>query len=497
MLPTTYVLTVFLFKHPISVMFALIKNLYTDFISLLKVIVFVVRPFKSLAVYEHYLALSARTSNSNLNPDHRKLVRQFRLLYAVITCQAVVQLFHYISAPYFKRTPETTNSLYHLLTFDLIHYYRLPRVSYIVLSLQCPLVIYYLHLYYFRPNAYFSFRLKTALFGNKKKKWLHLIKKDDQEILLQVGLGKWFQSRPESVEEILRRVAVVITNFFEGFILIFDLAILVNVTVCARWFYRTAFNYHHFSSSGWEVVFVHLPLFLSHGFVYHAHGFAYLYVIGFTAALAFVTLVFWSLLVRENNIQIRRALKLWDGKKLCAALQENIAIFRLLFAVDSLLGNAFFVFILLNFPTAALLSMMVFFGGSSGRWQWSRNIFLLFILFILVVEMVIGVVLLHISLAKLSQRLHSGAPLLVKWFSGVDEVGGGVLSKKVRNNEKQKISLRYHVTVWTHTMRLLTANRYSFTYGIVGSPVTMRTFIKCLLLWAKMLMYSYNLITRH
>ncbi len=93
----------------------------------------------------------------------------------------------------------------------------------------------------------------------------------------------------------------------------------------------------------------------------------------------------------------------------------------------------------------------------------------------------------HVAIARLSCHFHGGGAYLVSFSARNGEVhegdkGGGDQTKKKstlwRCKVKGVVAFRHRLTVWMHTLRLVTANRYSITYGLIGAPVTMATFTR-------------------
>ncbi|KAH9397353.1 hypothetical protein TYRP_003664 [Tyrophagus putrescentiae] len=119
---------------------------------------YVVTPFKSLATFENYFAISAATSN-NSHQDYQKLVWQFKLLLTTVLYYSCFQAFQNYYLPWSTVTPEV-----HLLTVDLVYFGRLPGRFHLLLSTQSAMVAYLLTLFYFRPNAYLNRLLASVLF---------------------------------------------------------------------------------------------------------------------------------------------------------------------------------------------------------------------------------------------------------------------------------------------------------------------------------------------
>ncbi|KAH9402497.1 hypothetical protein TYRP_016024 [Tyrophagus putrescentiae] len=207
-----------------------------------------------------------------------------------------------------------------------------------------------------------------------------------------------------------------------------------------------------------------LPVYLAHVLVAFTFIYAFCSILNLASAFAFVSVLYLCRLVDANIIHLKRATKKRKRKNrlnalfnLCRLLRDNITIFRLLFAANSSYGNAFLAFIMLNFPTNAIFTVMALFSRG-------MNAFNYYVIIGLVVQEAVGTMVVHARLARFSQHLHGAANLLVS-FSAREKYG------KESKNEQKTNSVppfnRSQVTIWTHTMRLLTTNRFGFTYGVI------------------------------
>ena len=453
------------------------KVVKSFFIVWFKVAIYVTRPFKSLKVFEHYFFITSIIANykyQNGKDDIKKksiisFQLLFKLLFATLLYFTLLNLLHLTNF-------QTPASL-HILVYDAVYFLGLPSSFYFLISLQCALVVYFIVTFYFCPNAYFNGHLAAVLgFENYFEK-----KQNHFSSLLSLKNKKAVRSK-----------ATVIANLVETFTLITDIG-----TLCAFIQFTTIY-FTHFeitrTLSNLIKALTLLPVYLAHVLVAFTFIYAFCSILNLASAFAFVSVLYLCRLVDASIIHLKRATKKRKRKnrlnvlfKLCRLLRDNITIFRLLFAANSSYGNAFLAFIMLNFPTNAIFTVMALFSRG-------MNAFNYYVIIGLVVQEAVGTMVVHARLARFSQHLHGAANLLVS-FSAREKYG------KESKNEQKTNSVppfnRSQVTIWTHTMRLLTTNRFGFTYGVIGAPITMPIFTKCLLLYGKMLMYSYRLVKYH
>ena len=210
-----------------------------------------------------------------------------------------------------------------------------------------------------------------------------------------------------------------------------------------------------------------LPLLLLNAAVTLTTVYAYVAMVGLLASYAFVLLYYVHLLMRINKRQLQEVLfNTGNGNLLNRVLHANLAIFQLLFQMDAFIGSAFFTFLLANFPSFASCAMMVLFNRP--RPGEEEDFTVMVVLFGIVLYEIIGTLGVHVLFARLSRHLHSSAALLVSYSAKVG----------VKRNCQPFSFLKHQLTLWTHTMRLLTVRRYGITYGVVGSLVTMTTFAR-------------------
>ena len=448
-------------------------------------------PFKSLAFFENYFALSAATSVTN-RFRNRKLVWQLHFLTAAMLYFTALQVFQC----YLPRTPSATE--WHLLTFDVVYFFHLPSRCNLLLGMQSALIVYYIHIFYFWPNAPLNRLLEGVLFGRQAG----FVKPKRQEILRVLPnfiLGKKRNKRQRMfyrralplvaisaapISEAVIPVALSSAAFFDLFTLGLNLVVVLGMVK----FLALYWEHYFFSTDAPFWSFLTEPsmfqrkaaLLLSTlpPFLLHASGqitviYAYLVVVGFAACYAFVLLSYLHELLAENSRQLRSVLFEEHGNgsknhcnwlRLNKVFHANLAIFRVLFHLDHFGGNAFFAFLLANFPSFAFCSMMVLFN----RRLLEEDFLALFVLSGIVFYEIIGTLVVHVLFARLSRHLHSSAALLVSYSAKMG----------VKRNCQPFSFLKHQLTLWTHTMRLLTVRRYGITYGVVGSLVTMATFAR-------------------
>ena len=485
------------------------------FFSPLKVVRYVVTPFKSLATFENYFAISAATSN-NSHQDYQKLVWQFKLLLTTVLYYSCFQAFQNYYLPWSTFTPEV-----HLLTVDLVYFGRLPGRFHLLLSTQSAMVAYLLTLFYFRPNAYLNRLLANVFFGStpfrrpskKTKKYCQVLqnllllerKKHNSRKMLCGVLS--MTSQHQSLSEAVLPVALSVTAFIDLFTLFVHPIVLVVICRFLLIYWELCLS-AAFSTSpevAIEQLLGTLPLLLLNAAVTLTTVYAYVAMVGLLASYAFVLLYYVHLLMRINKRQLQEVLfKSGNGSSLSEVLHANLAIFQLLFQMDAFIGSAFFTFLLANFPSFASCAMMVLFNRR--RPGEEEDFTVMIVLFGIVLYEIIGTLGVHVLFARLSRHLHSSAVLLVNYSAKVGVVAG---------NCQPFSSLRHQLTLWRHTMRLLTVRRYGITYGVIGVIVTMTTFARvcekgvwkfkfkfcfcsqCLLLFGKLLMYSYSMVRIH
>ena len=425
-------------------------------LTILAVAIFVATPFKSLAVYKHYFAFSAQTCNQQ-QQRNQSLVNQLRFLIAILFYFILLNIGHYT----FQFT--AINHLWlHVLTYDSVHFHGLPRHFYLLFTLPCSLVIYYFYFFYFRPNVYFNEYLKMTLLPGDHNP------------------NQVFQTK-NSVEQKIKSIAISITNLLETFIIIADIGTIVGFIQHSVDFIANCSIYFSIKSFAdvCTVLFLFLPLYLFHTAVYFTFFYAFVYILGLAATYGFVTITLGFSLVKENNAQIRHAIKLEKTGKskvlLCALLRQNVTIFRLVFAGNDFFGNAFLAFLIFNFPANAVFMVRLLFGKP-------MDAFSFFVVSGFAAHQLIGTVLLHVCLAKFSRYLtHSTAVMLVGFTARQELEIKRICGKNCGNGFRFRFcitKLRQQLTVWAHTMRLLTVKRYGFEYGVIGAPVTASTFAK-------------------
>lgn len=449
-------------------------------LTVLKVAIFAATPFKSLSSFKHYFALSAQINNYDRLDERRvSLRRQLKLLFLAQFYFITLNLFHSLAQSPF---PEV-----HILTLDVIYYLHLPSQLDFLYALQVSMVTYYLYLFYFRPSAYLNGRLAYVLFGRAASH--HISNKNYFKILstyLTRGKGYLLSSLPTSQALIL--AATTITNLLEGFILVVNLVVLLGVLKMFSWYFER-FLPLQLTYTGAGTVFslpveehplgtllLTLPLFLGHFFLILNVVYAYTTLLAFMGSYTFVSIVHLYLLLRENSRQMSlvigskgRGKKAKTSLQLVEQLYVNISHFRYLFALNSFLGTAFSVFLLTNFPTCAICAMLVLLDG-----HLRDDLFAFSLMLGIVAYEMIGLIILHVCVARLSSRhLHGSAVLLLR-YNADSQCGNSRRQKEsyFRSSFKSKL------IIWSHTMRLLTVNRYGFTYGLVRAPVTMSTFAK-------------------
>ncbi len=465
--------------------FQTLSKMIFNFVStVFKVALFTATPFKSLAVYRTYFDLSSQTSFAAGGNRNLKLIFLFRLLLAALLYLIALNLFNFC-------LPRALPLEGRLATFDTVHYFNFPAPFYLLFSLHCALVVNYLYCYYFRPSQLFNDHLRRALFSSEKTG------PTTQSELFQKTLCSKVPPAERStsaVAELIRRKATVITNHLEAFIAVSDFGVVIWFSKMGQWYVGHYFSLLSGSSSSsltWKLTSP--PVFLLHGALYLTYNYAFCYSIGFVMSYTFVSLSYLSLLIEESNRKVEGAIskRTESGKslpKLVRSLRENVTIFRLLFAADAFHGNAFLAFLLINLPTNAMFTVLCVFQ--------QMDAFLLFSAAIIVLQEVIGTVLLHVTFARFSRHAHGKVARLLVRFSAHQGGGGGGKGDdqgddqgdkqkqnrtKVKKKKAGSVSFsvtRERVTVWAHTMRLLTVNQYGFTYGAIGAKVTIATFSK-------------------
>lgn len=497
---------------------------------LFNVITFISTPFKSLAVYEHYFVISAQTEKTRQR-QHRnqKLVQLFWVLLCLhlyFACQYVVLLFLASFYPF-----STTITTVHVVTFDFVYAFHFFSHIYIFVILNCLMTAFCLHLFYFRPNSQLNDQLKRALFSDGSSE-------DSSPVSAKTPLAP-----PLSADtcESVRKVVTTITNLLESFIPTFLLcAVLIFATQLRQLYLHLAAL--RCTAPEWAAYAV---VFLSHALVYYAFTFTFLYIIGFLGSFFFAVLTLLTTLVRENNRQIMAAVRqsrqnqALSSGELCSSsktlsrllLRANLLHFRLLFSAQAFVGNAFLAFLAVNMPCSALFSVMLLFFRRMEAGQ-------LLLVGCTAAYQAVGTVLLHVLYAQFSRRLHwPVAGLLVGLSASASAFtarasfqrrsqsrgsDGQPLVLVSRRKWTELLEVRGQLTLWAHTARLLTANRYGFTYGLIGAPVTMATLARvcrllpfyhfiyivfssinfllllhykqCFFLYLKLVLYSYSLV---
>ena len=455
--------------------------------SPLKVAIYAATPFKSLASFEHYFALSTATSGSSGFQD-RKLVLQFRLLLATLLyCSCLLVCHHYLLPP---SSPEVR-----LLTLDIVYFTRLPGRFSLLLSTQSTMAAYYVFLFYFRPNIFLNRLLSSVLFGHRGggsrfqkpqnqfqtiKNYLFLKSKRRKMLCGSLPLTGQL-----SLFESVFQVALNVSALTDLFTLGADFVAVVLGVRFSLLYWKLFLNLETWNSNSFSyfenftplsVVLLSTLLVLLHAAVEVATVYAYVVVVSLAGNFIFVVLSYVHLLLRENGRQLREVL--FNYRNNCSTttfikvLHENLSIFRLLFQMDAFIGNAFFAFLLANLPNFAFCSTMVLFNGR----LLAEDPFALFILSAIALYQFVGTLVVHVLLARLSRHLHSSAALLVSYSAQVGVVAGNHHKKSCQLSSI--FSLRHQLTLWTHTMRLLTVRRYGITYGVIGSLVTMATFAR-------------------
>ena len=437
--------------------------------TILKVAFFVATPFKSLAVYKNYLAVLAQTRPMNTggqpNQPNRSYLRLFKLLFAF---QAYFILLNSAYLTVQSITPNLLpGSSLHILTFDTVHLFHLPSSFYLTYVLQCCFGSYLTFLFYFRPNRLLNGRLEVALYGRQSKQ------------------GNVFLS--PSVDVATMAAAVKLTNAIEGFILLLDICLLM------AFLHFTLVFIEHFQVPETSVNFfclaAYFVVYLLHALAFIVNLYAFNYIFCLAGAFGFVCLIYLYLFVRLNTEQIRRAVRRQcRGVSVCQnatiqlvkLLRNNITAFQMLFAGNAFFGNSFLAFLLINLPSNALFTMMLLFGRQIDRLS-------LFAIGIFATHEMLGIVLLHFALAWISRHVHSAGALLMGHSArnglmvdkGLGDKGDHQQTMTLwKSKVKQSLLKKQKIIIWRHTMRLVTANRYGFTYGMVGACVTMSTFTK-------------------
>ena len=472
--------------------------------TFVKVAAFIARPFKSLAIFEHYLAISAQTGwrtdskrqirNQNQNRN-QFLVKQFKFLFAILTYFILLNTVLFIAAQA-SSTPDLF-PLLHILSFDTRFFFRLPNSFYLLYTLECLLAFYLLFLFYFRPNDLITDRLRSVLFRNNRQTNREKYSNGRSSLALFKSSSPLF-SPTFAIDSSTRAAALKLTNTLEGFILLIDFCFLFLLIQYWRILWEKVQHFSCFASDQYYYPTVVLAtsgaalffLLLVHALVFAVALYSLSYVLILTGTFGFAGILYAHLLLRFNTEQLKRV----TGRayipgspesgahlQLCKLLRQNVTIFRLLFAGNAFLGNAFFAFLVINFPVNAVLTVALLF--SSGK----MDRFSLFVMMVFVVHELLGTVLMHVAIARLSRHLHSGGRYLVGFSArssgsgvcGGDQGDGDQIKKRStiwRCKVKGVIALRHRLTIWMHTLRLVTANRYSITYGLIGAPVTMATF---------------------
>ena len=444
-----------------------LKTLLKQLSTFIRVAAFVARPFKSLAIFRHYFVISAQTRNDRRLPssstgdqkDQRFLLQQFQFLFAVLTYSILLHAVFFTLqtlTPFSGRFSSWAPTL-HILLSNPLYLFRLPAGFHLLLMLECLFGIYCFHVVYFRPNDLINGRMEEILFGNKKRKR---------------GVSS---SSFSSVDAATRELAIIITNSCESFVLLFGGCLFYG------FFQLTLIFFEHFSplTSQLKLCACFL-LYLVHALAVFIFVYAIAFIVIFVGAYSLVGLAYFHLAIRRNTSLISRQHTVVTHRRkemkipiLCRLLRSNVAIFRVVFAGNAFLNDIFLAFLLVNFPVNALFSVMIVFGQNLDH-------FSLAVLTVFVAHEVVGTVLIHIWLARFSRHLHSGGVHLVRFSAR----SFGITSEEKSQQNRvfiQKLPavsfLKGKLFIWTHTMRLLTTNRYGFTYGFIGAPVTMRTIV--------------------
>lgn len=429
------------------------KNLANLATTLPRVAFFVATPFKSLAVYRHYFSIAEQI---NQKDRKRSLVVQFRALFTLLVYFILQNTFFL-----FFQNSQTQLTL-HILTYDTLNFFGLSGSFYLLYTMECCLAIYYLRVVYFRPSMLINNQLKATLFGSR----------GSESIQSRAG-GKPLKTLSSSpaINATIRRTSVLIANSIESFILAADIGLLAGFVQYISVFFK------HFSQLETFCKIAYFLCFLTHSLIYHVFAYALIYVLILMCTQGFMCIVYMHRYVRRNTGQIRKSIYQKNASfLLCRLLRENIVIFQLLFSGSATFGNVFLAFQLFNLPANALFTILIMFGKRMEH-------FTLYVVVAFASHELLGTVLMHVAIARLSQHLHSGGVYLVAFSArsavvcGGDDSKGGqqtVWKSKVRDC----LALKQKLCIWRHTMRLVTGNRYCFTYGLIGAPVTMRTFTK-------------------
>ena len=421
----------------------------------------------------------------------------------------------------------------------MVHHFGLPAAVYPILSANFLMIVYFYYLFYFRPCPLCNDQLEEVLFrrGTPKKKSHQTSAKyhskdtsttQHHRLLLPPPPPQTAHFFPNfqphragfvDVWTLIRLFAASVSNALESFIVLVDLVALWGCLHCGGLFCRQVLQVEKEEEEGrcslqeifekvlldssrqLTVVLPALTLFLLHGLVQMVALYGLLYILGFSAAYTVISIGYLFRSVQQNNAQLRQAVRGRKGKNayflLRTALRGNLAIFRLLFARNAFLSSAFLAYLLVNYPTGALATVVLLFD----RGRLGNSFYLLLAVSGFALNELLGTFLVHLTMARFSRTLHRGAVHLASFSacSGVLRAQKEKLANENKEKEKTKMRdqkikdkakyqkreknyrsalSRNQLTVWAHTMRLLTANRYGFTYGVVGISVSMDVFVK-------------------
>ncbi len=444
----------------ISKMALLSGTFFKNVTNILKVALFVATPFKSLAVFKHYLAISAQTSLDN-HPSNRNrsYVRLFKLLFALQTYFILLNTGHLVlqSSISLELQNSRTFLCLHILTFDTVHLFHLPRSSfYLAYSFETLLAMYLVFLFYFRPNSLLNGRLEAGIYGRSKHEQ---------------------RSMSPSVDAAAVSVAIRLTNTIEGFILLLGICMLLTF-VHFTLVFTQHFQVPETAAANSFCLAAYFVVFFLHALHFIVSLYAFTYILCLAGTFGFVCLVYLFLFVQLNTKQIRRAVMRCQTStnatvQLIKLLRTNITAFQMLFAGNAFFGTGFFAFLLINLPLNAFFTMMVLFGQRMDGLSF-------FVMSVFASHEVLGATLLHFGLARISRYVHSAGVLLVAYSakSGLIVENNDQLTTTLKCKVKQSLLQKQKIAIWRHTMRLITTNRYGFTYGLIGAPVTMNTLTK-------------------
>lgn len=413
-----------------------LKKIFKTLSTIFKVVVFCATPFKSLMMYKMYFKFFGKTTNKA--NYYQNVVHSIQILLNLL---AYFILLNFVR--YFYQS--SNQSLWHVLSYNTISMLHLPKNFYLLYILLSGLVIYYLKLFVFNSNLHFNTVMENVLFKNGYNQFFN--KKQTH--------SKFKHSSKAFIQKV-----IFLTNVIESFIVITDIALGISFIL-------------HFAQLCSQLDLTlqklcFLPLFFIHATVYFAFFYTFTTILCFAASFGFTTILYSFLLVKQNNADISQQIKNMENfKKLECSLHTNYSVINFTFIANNFFKNALLAFLFINFPANALFVVRLLFGKKLDGFS-----FLVVIGF--ASHQLIGTVLLHVCLARFNQYLTTSTISLLMTFMG--RHCKDKLQNQTKNSQRND-SLLSRLKMTTHAIRLSTVNG-AFTYGIIGTPVSMATFAR-------------------